>query len=136
MIVREALVSDPRVVAADASAREVATLLARPHVRSALVVDGERLVGCVTTEAIVAAVARGVDIGSLVARDLADQEVMTIAPDAPLDDALHLMAEHGLERLPVTEDGRLVGVLPREPVLRRLAEDEPPSPDDEPVRHG
>jgi CBS domain-containing protein len=133
VIVREALVSDPRVVAADASAQEVAQLLARPHVRSALVVDGARLVGCVTTEAIVAAVARGADIGSLVARDLADEEVTTIAPDAPLDDALHLMAEHGLERLPVTEDGRLVGVLPREPVLRRLAEDEPPSPDDEPV---
>jgi CBS domain-containing protein len=136
VIVREALVSDPRVVAAGASAQEVAQLLARPHVRSAIVVDGERLVGCVTTEAIVAAVARGADIDSLVARDLADKEVTTIAPDAPLDDALHLMAEHGLERLPVTEDGRLVGVLPREPVLRRLAEDEPPSPDDEPVGQG
>jgi CBS domain-containing protein len=125
VIVREALVSDPRVVSADASAREVAELLTRPQVRSALVVDGERLVGCVTTEGIVAALARGADVGSLAARDLADTEVTTIDPDAPLDDALHLMAERGLERLPVTEDGRLVGVLPREPVLRRLAEDEP-----------
>jgi CBS domain-containing protein len=43
----------------------------------------------------------------------------------PLGDALHLMAEQGLERLPVTEDGRLLGVLPREPIARRLAEDEP-----------
>jgi CBS domain-containing protein len=34
------------------------------------------------------------------------------------------MAEHGMERLPVVEDGRLLGVLPREPVARRLAEDE------------
>ena len=42
----------------------------------------------------------------------------------PLDEALHLMAERDLERLPVTEDGRLLGVLPREPVVRRLAEDE------------
>ncbi len=45
MIVREALVPDPRVVAADASVREVAELLTRPQVRSALVVDGDRLVG-------------------------------------------------------------------------------------------
>jgi CBS domain-containing protein len=43
----------------------------------------------------------------------------------PLDAALHLMAESGLERLPVTEDGRLLGVLQREPVARRLAEEEP-----------
>ena len=34
------------------------------------------------------------------------------------------MAEHDLERLPVTEDGRLLGVLAREPLVRRLAKDE------------
>jgi CBS domain-containing protein len=36
------------------------------------------------------------------------------------------MAQHGLERVAVVEEGRLLGVLPREPVVRRLAEDEPP----------
>jgi len=41
-----------------------------------------------------------------------------------LDEALHLMAEEGLERLAVTEGGRLLGVLPREGLVRRLAEDE------------
>jgi CBS domain-containing protein len=50
--------------------------------------------------------------------------VLTVGPDLPLGEALHLMAERGLERLPVTENGRLLGVLPREPVARRLAEDE------------
>ncbi|HEY3106061.1 MAG TPA: CBS domain-containing protein [Gaiellaceae bacterium] len=125
MIVREALVSDPRVIAADASAREAAELLTHPHVKSALVTDGERLVGAVTLESIVAAVARGVDLLSAFARDVADTEVATVSPDMPLDEALHLMAEQGLERLPVTDDGRLLGVLPREPVARRLAEDEP-----------
>jgi CBS domain-containing protein len=131
VIVRDALFSDPRVVSAGAGAGEVAELLTHPNVRSALVVDGDRLVGCVTTDAIVAAVASGVDVTSLSARDLADTEVTTIGPDAPLDDALRLMVERDLERLPVTEDGRLVGVLPREPLLRRLAEDEPPFADDE-----
>jgi CBS domain-containing protein len=125
MIVREALVSDPRVIAADASARDAAELLTHPHVKSALVTDGERLVGAVTLESIVAAVARGVDLLSAFARDVADTEVATVSPDMPLNEALHLMAEHGLERLPVTDDGRLLGVLLREPVARRLAEDEP-----------
>ena len=131
MIVREALVADPRVLAADASVREAAELLSRPNVRSALVVDGERLLGCVTTDAIVAAVARGEDVRSLAARDLAEQDVTAIAPDAPLDDALHLMAERELDRVAVVEDGRFIGVLPREPILRRIAEDDAPAPDDE-----
>ena len=125
MIVREALVSDPRVVSADASAREAAELLTRPQVESALVTDGERLLGCVTLESIVAALARGVDLLSATVREVCETEVTTVGPDMPLDEALHLMAESGLERLPVTEDGRLLGVLQREPVARRLAEEEP-----------
>lgn len=125
MIVREALVSDPRVVSADASAREAAELLTHPQVESALVTDGDRLLGCVTLESIVAALARGVDLLSVTVREVCETGATTVGPDMPLDEALHLMAERDLERLPVTEDGRLLGVLQREPVARRLAEEEP-----------
>jgi predicted transcriptional regulator len=125
VIVREALVTDPRVLSADADAREAAELLTHPHVRSALVTERDRLLGCVTLESIVAAVARGVDLLTAKVRDVCDPDVTTVPPDMPLGEALHLMAERDLERLPVTEDGRLLGVLPREPNVRRLAEDEP-----------
>jgi CBS domain-containing protein len=126
MRVREALLADPRVLVPGAPAREAAELLAKPNVENVLVAHGDRLVGCVTTSGIVAAVAAGRDLRALTVADLADPDVTTVDPEATLDEALHLMAEHGLERLPVTEDGRLLGVLAREPVLRRLAEDEPP----------
>lgn len=126
MIVREALVADPRVVRADAPAREVAAVLAKPHVVHVLVTDGDRLVGSIGEDAIVAAVAEGRDLRKLTARDLADPGVPTVGPETPLDEALVLMGESGLERLAVVEEGRLLGVLPREPVVRRLAEDEPP----------
>ena len=131
MKVREALVADPRVVAPSASAREVAELLLRPHVESALVADGGRLVGCVTRESLVAAVARGVDLTAATAGDLADGDVTTVGPDDALDDTLHLMVERDLDRVVVVEDGHLLGILAREPILRRLAEDEPPA--DEPA---
>jgi CBS domain-containing protein len=125
VIVREALVSDPRVLQAGASVREAAELLTHPNVRSALVAEGERLIGCVTHASIVAAVAGGIDLATATAADVCDRDVTTIEPDVALDEALHLMAEQDLERLPVTENGRLLGILPREPTARRLAEDEP-----------
>jgi CBS domain-containing protein len=125
VIVREALLH-PRVLDSSTPAREVAGLLAKPHVESVLVVAGERLVGCVTTHGIVEAVAEGRDLRELTAGDLCDEDVTTVGPDTPLEEALHLMADLGLERLAVAENGRLLGVLPREPVVRRLAEDEPP----------
>jgi len=126
VIAREALVPDPRVLAADAPLREAAELLSRPHVGSVLVLDGARLVGCVTAETIVSALARGVDAGAATVADASDPDVTTIGPATDVDDAMRLMGERDLERVPVVEDGRLLGVLVREPLLRRLAEDEAP----------
>jgi CBS domain-containing protein len=127
MIVREALVPDPRVLQAGGSARDAAELLTHPQVSSVLVVaEGERLVGCIAAEDVVAAVAKGLDLQTATAGDIADGNIVTISPDLPLDEALYRMAELDVERLPVTDDGRLLGVVAREPIARRLAEDEPP----------
>lgn len=131
MIVREALVADPPILQAGEPVPVAAALLAKPHVESVLVAEGEQLLGSITKEAIVAAVAESRDLRSLTVGDVADRDVPTVGPETSLGDALHLMAEQGLERLPVVEDGRLLGILPREPVVRRLAEDDPPpEPDD------
>ena len=128
MIVREALLPDPRVLQAAAAVREAAELLTHPQVSSVLVADGDRLLGCIGAEDIVAAVARGLDLRTATAEEVADANIVTISPDLPLDEALHRMVELDVERLPVTDDGRLLGIVAREPIARRLAEDEPSAP--------
>lgn len=123
MNVREAIVADPRVVQAEANVREAAELLTHPNVESVLVVNGDELVGCVTPDSIVVAVAAGVDLGSATAAAVADGNVSVIGPDVPVDEALRLMGEQDLERIAVVEKGHFLGVLPRRPLVRRLAED-------------
>ena len=44
-----------------------------------------------------------------------------------LDEAFRALEEQDFERVPVVEDGRLVGILSRTVLQRRLAEDEPPA---------
>jgi len=122
--VREALVADPRVLDAAAPAREAAELLTHPHVSSVLVVSDGSLVGCVTASSLVEHVAAGDDVTAMTAGEIADREIETVAPDAGVADVLHVMGERELERLPVVENGRFLGVLLREPLVRRLAEDE------------
>ena len=56
----------------------------------------------------------------------------TLDPAMPLDEAFRFLEDHDAERVPVTEDGRLVGVLSRSVLQRRLAEDEPPALDEDP----
>jgi len=130
VIVREALMSDPLVLQAGAPAREAAELLTHPHVASVLVADGDLLVGSIGAEDVVAAVARGLDLRSATAGEVASSDVVTISPDTPLEEALYRMAELDIERLPVTDQGRLLGIVAREPIARRLAEDEPPPPEE------
>jgi CBS domain-containing protein len=129
-LVREAMLTDPKALPASASVQEAGELLTRPEVRAVLVVDGERLVGVVTCEGLVErVVAAGRDPRSTSVGDVAEPVAVTALPDMPVEDAYRLMEEEDVERLPVTEDGRLVGVLSRSALTRRLAEDEPPVPD-------
>jgi CBS domain-containing protein len=131
-VVREAMLTDPKALPATASAQEAAELLTRPEVLAVLVVDGDRLVGVVTSEVLVErVVAAGRDPRSTAVGDVAEPVTVTALPDMQVEDAYRLMEAEDVERLPVTEEGRLVGVLSRSALTRRLAEDEPPAAEPE-----
>ena len=52
--------------------------------------------------------------------DMMTADPVTVAPDAPVEEAARLIAEHKHNRLPVVEHGRLVGVVTRLDVLDEL----------------
>jgi CBS domain-containing protein len=132
-LVRDGMLSDPIALPATASAQEAAQHLVRPDVRAVLVVDDAgRLVGVVTPHALVEhVVAEGLDPRTTPVAHAAEPPALTLDADMPLDDGYRLLEEAEVERAPVLEQGRLVGVLSRAVVQRRLAEDEPPA-DEEP----
>jgi CBS domain-containing protein len=125
-LVREAMITDPRVSEADATAQEAGQALARPEVRAVFVCDEGRLVGVVTRKTLVREiVAAGRDPATTPLREIVEEPRWTIEAEQPVDEAFRFMEEHDAERVPVVEDGRLVGVLSRPLLQRRLAEDEP-----------
>jgi CBS domain-containing protein len=130
-LARDAMVADPLSLSADRSAREAGEALARPEVRAVFVCDdGGRLVGVVTRKTLVReVVAAGRDPGSTPLGVIAEPPNATIESTMPLGEAFAFVEEHDFERVPVVEEGRLVGVLARAVVQRRLAEDEPPDDD-------
>lgn len=131
-LVRDGMLSDPVALPASASAQEAAEHLVRPDVRAVLVVDDQgALVGVVTPQALVErVVAAGLDPASTPLAAVAVPPVLVLDADSALDDGYRLLEEAEVERAPVTEAGRLVGVLSRSVVQRRLAEDEPEAGDD------
>jgi CBS domain-containing protein len=124
---RDAMVSDPLALEVDASAQEAGEALTRPEVRAVLVCEAGRLVGVITRKTLVReVVAPGRDPRTTRLREIAEEPIATIDSEMPLGAAFALLEERDLERVPVVEDGKLVGVLSRAGVRRRLAEDEPP----------
>ena len=77
------------------------------------VVEGDRVVAMVTDRDIIArVVAEGRDPNSCSVDDIATSELVTARPDADVEEARQLMAEHELDRVLVTEEGdRLVGII-------------------------
>jgi len=135
--VRDAMVAEPRTLDASATARDAGEALSRPEVRAVLVCDDGRLVGVVTRETLVrAVVAAGLDPTTTRLGDVVERPYLTLDADMGLEDAFHLLDERDLERVPVLEEGRLVGVLSRVVVQRRLAEDETPADELEPAPDG
>ena len=130
-LVRDAMLSDPFSLGVSAPARDAGEALARPEVWVVFVCDGRRLVGAVTRKTLVReVVATGRDPLTTTLGEIAEPPNHTLPSTMPLDEAFAQLEELDLERVPVVEDGRLVGVLSRAVVQRRLAEDEPPEPDD------
>jgi CBS domain-containing protein len=129
--VRDAMVVDPPQLGGSASAQEAGEALGRPEVRAVFVTDDGRLLGVVTRKTLVREiVAAGRDPRATQLREIAEVPLNTIGSELPLDEAFRFLEEHDLERVPVLEEDRLVGVLSRAVLQRRLAEDEPPADDE------
>jgi CBS domain-containing protein len=129
--VRDAMVIDPPQLDGDASAQEAGEALDRPEVRAVFVADDGRFLGVVTRKTLVREiVAAGLDPRSTTLRQIVEVPLNTIGSELPLDEAFRFLEEHDLDRVPVLEEGRLVGVLSRAVLQRRLAEDEPPADDE------
>ena len=121
------MVPEPTTLEASASAQEAGVLLVDPGIRAVLVCSDGQLAGVITRKTLVAeVVAKGRDPRSTRLGQIAEPPLFTLGADLPLEDAFRMLEERDLERVPVVDEGRLVGVLSRSGVQRRLAEDEPP----------
>lgn len=112
MTISDVMSTDVVTVDPTCTSGEAAELMRQRGIGDVLVVEGDRLVGLVTDRDLtlrVLAEGRGPDTW---VRDICASAPVVVRPDAPVEDAVTLMREHAVRRLPVVgEEGEPVGVV-------------------------
>ena len=118
--IREVMTANPSTIEADGFVVEAAKIMKQEDAGVVPVAENGRLIGMVTDRDIaIRVVAEGKDPQSTSIREVASTDPVTIDPQQDLDEALRLMAQHQVRRLPVVEeDGRLVGVVAQADIAR------------------
>lgn len=115
---------DVVTAACDATVREVAELMRGRGVGSIVLVEDDRAAGFVTDRDLaVGVLATGGNPGGR-AGDVASAPVVCVAPGMGVEEAAELMVAHGIRRLPVEEEGRLVGIVTLDDLALRTGDAE------------
>jgi CBS domain-containing protein len=144
MKIRDAMTSEVATVTGDSPLKEVARLLVERRISGVPVVDADGTLRGVVSEAdFVAKEAGGADregrhwlrwllsgepehhrrtmLEARTAGEAMTSPAITADPERPLSEAARRMDEHRINRLPVVEEGRLVGIVTRADVVRAYA---------------
>ncbi|WP_336786248.1 CBS domain-containing protein [Paenibacillus sp. MMO-177] len=90
---------------------ELAVLMKKHDFGFIPIVEGTKLIGAVTDRDLVVRGYAEKHSGSTAVETVMTTDLLTITPDTKMDEAAELMAKHKIRRLPVVENGQLVGVV-------------------------
>lgn len=116
---------EPVVCGPETQVRDAAKQMLAEEVGSLAVLDGGRLVGLVTERDIVRVVASGSGPGGVTVADAMTSEPDTVESDVDTAEVAEWFLAAGYRHLPVTEDGRLVGVISMKDILLVSGTDDP-----------
>ena len=110
--VREVMTPDPITMASDSTVLEAARLMRDADIGTVILVRDEAICGILTDrDIVVRAVAESARPEELRVADICSPELTTVTPDDVVEDAVEIMREKALRRLPVVEDGKAVGIV-------------------------
>jgi CBS domain-containing protein len=110
--IRDVMTENLVALPVDATVVEASREMDRRDIGDVLVVDGERLVGMLTDrDIVVRAVAQGTDPNQIRVGDVATTDIQTLSPDADLGEAVAIMRQAAVRRVPVVDGERPVGIV-------------------------
>ncbi len=115
MLISEIMTKHPVTVKGTTPLKEALGLLTNYQI-SGLPVTGENgvMIGIISEYDLMAK--KGLTVG-----DIMTKSVISVTPDTPVELISHLLTDHRIRRLPVLEEGKLVGIVSRSDIIRMLS---------------
>ena len=83
-----------------------------------------KVLGVITEGDILAVLTEGKNLEAFTAEDIMSKDPITVEVGATLAEVMKLLNEEGILRVPVTDQGNLVGIISREDIIRAALEGE------------
>jgi CBS domain-containing protein len=110
--IREVMTESPELVPSDTTVTDAAKLMRDKDFGGVLIGEGEEIKGFLTDRDIaVRVVAEGKDPDDVTVGDVATTELHTLSPDDSVEDAIELVRQHDIRRVPVVEGAVAVGIV-------------------------
>jgi CBS domain-containing protein len=110
--IREVMTQNPECVSSDTTVADAAKMMRDKDFGGVLSLDGDEVSGFLTDRDIaVRVVAEGKDPTSCTVGDVATTDLHTLSPDDTVEDAIKLVREHNVRRVPVIEGAKPVGIV-------------------------
>ncbi|WP_270172046.1 CBS domain-containing protein [Paenibacillus sp. SYP-B4298] len=109
--VKEIMTTDCITATPQDNLYELAVMMKNNDIGFVPIVEGKKLMGVVTDRDLVIRGLAEKHAGSTEVAKVISSEVQTIAPEASVDEASEVMARHQIRRLPVVENGDLLGIV-------------------------
>jgi CBS domain-containing protein len=127
MKIQAIMTKDPTTVTPSATVREAARLMQREDTGILPVVDegSRKLAGVVTDRDIaIRVVAEGRDANTPVSQVMSKGRLVTLQPDADVEDAMEKMADEQVRRIPIVDArGTLLGIVAQADIVRKVRDD-------------
>jgi CBS domain-containing protein len=127
-VVREIMMGSPVTLKPDDTLALANDVISLGRIRHIPVVEDGKLRGMLTERDLMGAAATQIFglkqssktawLKSVQIRDVMKKRVVTVAPDTPIKDAAHLLADKKIGCLPVVSEGTLVGLVTTTDILR------------------
>ena len=95
----------------DTPIKEAAAIMSKNRIGSLIVTDNDKIVGIVTERNIMDIIAEGIETNQITLADIMKKDVITIDPSKTIEDAVDIMVENKIKKLPVVDGDKLIGII-------------------------